>query len=232
MIARRSHAARTGSKAFRRRMPTLYTYFRSSAAFRVRIALNLKGLDYEAVPVHLLKGGGEHMQAEYRAMNPQQLVPSFAVGGEVLTQSLAIIEYLDETVPEPALLPPSPLDRAWVRSVSLAVACDIHPLNNLRVLRYLVRDLGIPEAQKDDWYRHWCKVGLEAIEAQVARRAGRFCLGDRVTLADVCLVPQMFNARRLNTDLAACPTLVAITDRCMQLPAFEAAQPSRQPDAE
>lgn len=218
---------------------TLYTYFRSSAAFRVRIALNLKGLDVDMVPVHLVRKGGEQLGEEYRRINPESLVPALVDGEDdngqqVLTQSLAIIEYLDEMYPDPPLLPAAPLDRAYVRSIALAIACDIHPLNNLRVLRYLVRELKVSEEAKDAWYRHWCEQGLAALETKISAdgRAGRFCLGDTPTLADVCLVPQIFNARRLDCDLSAMPTLLRIAGNCAQHDAFVQAEPANQPDAE
>jgi maleylpyruvate isomerase len=208
----------------------LYDYFRSSAAFRVRIALNLKGLAAERRFVHLRKG--DQRSAEYRAKNPQALVPTLEVGGLHLTQSLAIIEYLDEKHPLPPLLPPGPEDRAWVRSIALAIACDIHPIDNLRVLQYLKKTLGVDDAARDDWYRHWIREGFEAIEAQLAGRSGRHCFGDSPSLADVCLVPQVFNSQRVSLDLAPYPRIRAIHEACMQLPAFADAQPSRQPDAE
>jgi maleylpyruvate isomerase len=217
----------------------LYTYFRSSASFRVRIALNLKGLDVDMVPIHLVKQGGEQLSEEFRRINPEALVPALVDeeddnGSQVLTQSLAIMEYLDEMYPEPPLLPAAPLDRAYVRSIALSIACDIHPLNNLRVLRYLVRDLKVSEDDKNAWYRHWCEQGLAALEAKISAdgRAGRFCFGDTPTLADCCLVPQIFNARRLNCDLSGMPTLLRITENCAQVEAFAQAEPSKQPDAE
>ncbi|HNG66436.1 MAG TPA: maleylacetoacetate isomerase, partial [Thauera aminoaromatica] len=181
----------------------LYTYFRSSAAYRVRIALNLKGLDYEAVPVHLVRGGGEHRQPAYLGLNPAGLVPALEDQGQVLTQSLAIIEYLEESHPQPALLPAAPLDRARVRAIAQAIACDIHPVNNLRVLQYLTRELDASEEQKNAWYRHWIGVGLQAVEAMLAgdARTGAFCHGDTPGLADCCLVPQVFNARRFGCEL-------------------------------
>ena len=211
----------------------LYDYFRSSAAFRVRIALNLKGLRAERAFVHLRRNA--QREAEYLAVNPQGLVPALVTAdGSVLTQSLAIVEYLDETHPAPPLLPAGPAARARVRSLALDIACDIHPLDNLRVLRYLLHTVGTSEAQKDAWYNYWIDVGLEALETRVARDAatGRFCHGDTPTLADVCLVPQLANARRVNLDLSPYPTLTRIEAACLALPAFADAQPARQPDAE
>lgn len=212
----------------------LYGYFRSSASFRVRIALNLKGLAYEQVPVHLVKDGGGQNAALFGEMNPEKLVPVLQTHHHTLTQSLAIIEYLEETYPQPPLLPHEPLDRAYVRALALAIACEIHPLNNLRVLKYVKNTLNAGEEGKDTWYRHWCKTGLEAVQAQVALhgKAGKFCLGDTPTLADICLVPQWFNAQRFNTDLSGCPTLAAIVANCLQLKAFDDATPAKQPDAE
>ncbi len=211
----------------------LYTYFRSSAAYRVRIALNLKGLPYEAVPVHLVRHGGEQLADEYRAVNPSALVPSLQDDGATITQSMAIIEYLEETHPAIPLLPSAPLERARVRELAQMVACDIHPLDNLRVLRYLVRTLGVGDDAKNDWYRHWIREGFAALEAQLARGpAGRFCHGDAPTIADCFLVPQVYNAQRFDIDLAAWPRIVAINDACAQLPAFVAAHPAQQPDAE
>ena len=215
-------------------MIKLYSYFRSSAAFRVRIALNLKGVPHEIVPIHLLKGGGEQFGEQYVRINPLSLIPALEDSGQVLFQSLAIIEYLEERYPEPALLPSDPLSRAYVRSVALSIACDIHPLNNLRVLRYLVRELGVSDQDKDLWYRHWVELGLGQLERVVVSsgRAGRFALGDKVTIADLAIVPQLFNARRFNCDLAKAPTLNGIADRCLQLDAFMRAEPSAQPDCE
>ena len=211
----------------------LYDFFRSSAAYRVRIALNLKGLAPEREFVHLRKGAqrGEG----YLAVNPQGLVPALVTDdGTVLTQSLAIVEYLDETVPAPPLLPREPIERARVRSLAQAIACDIHPIDNLRVLRYLLHTVGVEEAQKDAWYKYWIDVGLEALEIAVSRDAatGRFCHGDSPTLADVCLVPQLANARRVDMDLSPYPTLVRIDAECQKLPAFADAAPQRQPDFE
>jgi maleylpyruvate isomerase len=211
----------------------LYDYFRSSAAYRVRIALNLKGLVPERAFVHLRRG--VQRGDDYLAVNPQGLVPSLVTGdGDVLTQSLAIIEWLDETHPQPPLLPPDAAGRARVRSLALAIACDIHPLNNLRVLNYLTGTLGATEAQKNGWYRYWCDVGLEALETQLAREkaTGAFCHGGMASLADICLVPQLANARRVDLDLAPYPTLLRIEAACNALPAFAAAAPAKQPDAE
>jgi maleylpyruvate isomerase len=212
----------------------LYNYFRSSASFRVRIALNLKGLPYEYAVVHLTRDGGQQFLPEFRQLNPDGLIPVLDDDGNTLTQSLAIIEYLEETHPEPPLLPSGAVDRAYVRSVALAVACEIHPLNNLRVLRYLVRKLGVTEEQKNTWYRHWVEEGLAAIEARLLAQArtGRFTLGDTVSLADVVLVPQIFNAQRFDCRLDHVPTIMRVFNHCMELPAFADAQPARQPDAE
>jgi maleylpyruvate isomerase len=211
----------------------LYGYFRSSAAFRVRIALNLKGLEYQPVYVHLTRGGGEQFAPDYRRLNPQSLVPVLQDGDATLTQSLAILEYLDETHPEPPLLPSDPVARARVRSLALLVACEIHPLNNLRVLRYLTDTLQVTEEQKTAWYHHWVRVGLEALETRIAgdSATGRFCHGDRPTLADICLVPQLANARRFKVDVAPFPTLTRIESNCMALEAFSKAAPENQPDA-
>jgi maleylpyruvate isomerase len=212
----------------------LYTYFRSSAAYRVRIALNLKGIGCDAVPVHLLRDGGEQHKPAYQAVNPGELVPAMEVDGAVLTQSLAIIEYLDETHPMMPLLPQDALGRARVRALAQTIACDTHPLTNLRVLQYLKGPLGLTEEAKMDWYRHWMSEGLRVLEAQLANSAdtGRFCHGDMPTMADCCLVPQVFNANRFDIDLAPYPTIARIDAACAQIPAFQAAHPSRQPDAE
>jgi len=212
----------------------LYNYFRSSASFRVRIALNLKGLPYEYAAVHLTKGGGQQFAPEFRAINPDALIPVLDDEGQRLTQSLAIIEYLEETHPEPPLLPTAPLERAYVRAIALGIACEIHPLNNLRVLRYLVRDMKVTDGQKDAWYRHWVQEGLAAVEARLVaeNRCGRYALGSRVTLADVVIVPQIFNAKRFDCRLDHVPTVMRIFEHCMELPAFIDAQPARQPDAE
>ncbi len=213
----------------------LYSYFRSSASYRVRIALNLKGLPYTVVPVHLLKEGGEQLKPAYRQLNPDALVPALQLDdGTALTQSLAIIEYLEENYPDTPLLPKQALDRAWVRSLALAIACDIHPLNNLRVLRYLVKEMKVSEDDKDRWYRHWVEQGLASVEHVLAadRRTGKFCFGDQPGLADCFLVPQVANAQRMQCDLSKMPTIVRINDACLALEAFAAASPARQPDAE
>lgn len=212
----------------------LYTYFRSSAAYRVRIALNLKGLAYEAVPVHLLRGGGEHLRDGYRSVNPAALIPALEDDGATLTQSLAILEYLDETHAAVPLLPADAPGRARVRALALTVAADTHPLTNLRVLKYLTHTLGVSEEAKVEWYRHWLREGLATLEALLARdpRTGEFCHGDTPTLADCCLEPQAFNAERFEVDLAPYPTVARIHARCAAHPAFSAAHPARQPDAE
>lgn len=212
----------------------LYSFFRSSAAYRVRIALNLKGLSYEYLPVHLSRGGGEQHRPEYRKVNPQSLVPVLEDGEHLLAQSLAIMEFLDETRPEPPLLPKTPLERARVRALAQAIACEIHPLNNTRVLGYLTGAAKLTEDAKNAWYHHWIAVGFQALEARLAgdRATGRFCHGDAPGLADCCLVPQVANARRFKCDLAPYPTLVAIDGNCRALDAFQRAAPERQPDAE
>lgn len=211
----------------------LYGYWRSSAAYRVRIALNLKGLEYESVPVHLVRDGGEQRGAGFLALNPQGLVPVLMDGERIVRQSLAIIEYLDELHPAPPLLPASARDRARVRALALAVACDIHPLNNLRVMQYLERELDAAEPQRLAWMRHWMAEGLAALEAQVAGHpsTGDFCEGELPSLADCCLVPQLYNARRFGMDLSAYPTLLRIEANCQALEAFDAARPERQADA-
>jgi maleylacetoacetate isomerase len=210
----------------------LYDYFRSSAAYRVRIALNLKGLRAEHRFVHLRKG--DQRADAYREVNPQMLVPTLDIGGGArLTQSLAIIEYREEKYPQPPLLPPGAEDRASVRAVALAIACDIHPIDNLRVLQYLERELGVDEAKRNDWYRYWIERGFEAIERLLAGRSpGRFCFGDSPTLADVCLVPQVANSQRLKMPLDRYPRIQAINEACLAVPAFDAARPENQPDAE
>ena len=209
----------------------LYTYFRSSAAYRVRIALNLKGLPYEMVPIHLTKDGGRHRSPEFRAVNPQMRVPTLALSsGEVLTQSLAIIEYLDEIYPEPPLLPADALARAKVRAVAQMIACDIHPLNNLVALQYIKRTLKHEQPDIDAWYHHWILEGFAALEAMIA--PAPYTCGSQVTLADLCLVPQLFNARRMKVPLDKFPKIVAADAACLELPAFDKARPENQPDAE
>jgi maleylpyruvate isomerase len=211
----------------------LYSYFRSSAAYRVRIALHWKGLAPEQAFVHLRKG--EQMAADYLALNPQGLVPALVTDdGALLTQSLAIIEWLEETHPAPSLLPSGANDRARVRSIALAIACEIHPLNNTRVLNYLKDALQVDDGARNAWYAHWCELGLLALETRLAREpaTGRFCHGDAPTMADLYLVPQLANARRVDIDIAAYPTLHRIETACNALPAFVAAAPARQPDAE
>lgn len=213
----------------------LYTYWRSSAAYRVRIGLALKGLDFDSAPVHLLKDGGEQLSDIYGAVNPQKLVPSLELdSGEVLTQSLAILEYLDDVQPEPALLPADPLARAKVRAMAQAIAVDVHPINNLRILKYLVKDLGLSDDQKMVWLHHWMGTGFAGLEGLLAQsdRVGAYCYGDAPTLADVCLVPQFYNARRFDVDLSPYPTLCRIDETCRAHPAFVAAAPENQPDAE
>jgi maleylacetoacetate isomerase len=210
---------------------TLYSFFRSSAAFRVRIALNLKGLRYDTVGIHLQKEGGLNRKPDYQAVNPQMRVPALRLdSGEVLTQSLAIIDYLDETHPQPAFLPNDPLGRAKVRAVAQAIACDIHPLNNTSPLRYLKNELGLDQAKIDAWYHHWILEGFAAIETMIA--PGPYCFGRDVTLADICLVPQVTNARRLKVPLDRFPGIVAVDAACTRLSAFDAARPENQPDAE
>ncbi|MPQ58167.1 maleylacetoacetate isomerase [Duganella sp. FT27W] len=212
----------------------LYTYFRSSAAYRVRIALELKGLDYQALPVHLLRGGGEQLQAAYRAINPAGLVPALDDDGAILTQSLAILEYLDETRPQAPLLPPDPAGRARVRALALTIAADTHPLGNLRVLKYLTGQLEQSDETKLAWQQHWLRTGMAALEAMLAGdpRTGTFCHGDQPGLADCCLAPQLFSAQRFGVDLAPYPTITRIHDHCAALPAFQRAHPAAQPDAE
>lgn len=210
----------------------LHNYFRSSASFRVRIALELKGLPYEYVPVHLVKG--EHRGEKYAAISASGLVPTLETDdGELLSQSMAIMEYLDEQHPQPALLPGDAIGRAHVRALAQLIACEIHPLNNLRVLKYLVRDLKVEEEAKTTWYRHWVRSGLELFERELLRLPpGNFCYGNTPTLADCCLVPQVFNGRRFDVDFSGLPRTMAAFDACMQLPAFQKAQPSNCPDNE
>ncbi len=213
----------------------LYNYFRSSASFRVRIALNLKGLAYEYIPVHIAKG--DHKKDEFAALSGDNLVPLLEIDGQRLSQSMAIIEYLDEKFPEPALVPRDSLGRAQVRALAQSIACEIHPLNNLRVLKYLTRELGVNEDAKNTWYRHWVRVGLESFERQLALVQGHeasnsYCFGSKPSLADCCLVPQIFNAQRFKTNLDGLPRTMAAFDACMKLDAFVQAQPSHCPDNE
>ena len=209
----------------------LYSYFRSSAAYRVRIALNLKGLAYETISVHLVKDGGHNKRPDFRAVNPQMRVPALvAPEGEVLIQSLAIIEYLDETHPDPPLLPKDPIARAKARALAQLIACDIHPLNNVGPLRYLKNQMGQEQSAIDAWYHHWVRDGFEALEALIA--PAPYACGKAVTLADICLVPQVYNARRLKVPLEKFPKIVGVDAACLALPAFDRARPENQPDAE
>ncbi len=212
----------------------LYTFFRSSASYRVRIALNLKGLTYESAPIHLRRGGGEQLGAAYKAINPQALVPAFEDNGKILTQSLAIIEYLDETHPNPALLPKDPADKALVRSMALVVACEVHPIQNLRVLNYVKKEYNQTDEQVNRWGQHWIDLGLSALEQMIVAqpKRGKVCFGDVPTLADICLIPQLGNARRYGCDLSKYPSIVEIEKHCNALPAFANAAPEKQPDAE
>jgi maleylpyruvate isomerase len=212
----------------------LYTFFRSSASYRVRIALSLKGLDYEQAPIHLRRGGGEQLKPAYKAINPQALVPALEDEGQIFSQSLAIIEYLEERYPKPPLLPSDAAERAVVRSMALLIACEVHPIQNLRVLNHLKSD----HKQSDDdtirWARHWINLGFSALEQMIisVTEQGDFCFGKTPTMADICLVPQLGNARRFGVDLSAYPKLLAIESACMSLPAFANAAPEHQPDAE
>lgn len=210
----------------------LYSYCRSSAAFRVRIVLNLKQLTYETVPIHLVKDGGEQHSTRYLALNPLGLVPSLEQDGQVLIQSNAICEYLNELCPEPALLPADMVERAWVRSICHLVACDIHPLNNLRVLNYLTKTLGHDEVQKSDWYRHWITQGFDALEKLLSQKAAQFCWGDTITMADAFVIPQVKNAHRFHCPMDDYPILQRVYQNAMQLPAFAHAAPEDQPDFE
>lgn len=212
----------------------LYTFFRSSASYRVRIALNLKGIAYEQAPIHLRRGGGEQFGAAYRALNPQALVPTLEDGGKILTQSLAIIEYLEEKQPQPALLPKDPADKALVRSMAMIVACEVHPIQNLRVLNYVKKEYNQTDEQVNHWAQHWIDLGLSALEEMLAaqQKRGKYCWGDAPTLADICLVPQLGNARRYGCDLSRYPNILSVEKSCMALPAFIDAAPEKQPDAE
>ena len=212
----------------------LYTFFRSSASYRVRIALNLKGLEYEQAAIHLRRGGGEQLKPAYKAINPQALVPALEDNGRVYSQSLAIIEYLEERYPKPPLLPSDAADRAVVRSMALLIACEVHPIQNLRVLNHLKNDHKLSDDDTIRWARHWINLGLSALEQMTISlsKQGEFCFGQTPTMADLCLVPQLSNARRFGVDLSAFPKLLAIEAACMSLPAFANAAPENQPDAE
>lgn len=216
----------------------LYGYFRSSASYRVRIALNLKGIDCEQIPVHLVKNGGEQFSELFKAVNPESLVPALVddhAGQQIaLSQSLAIMEYLEEKYPAQPLLPKDIGDRAYVRALSLAIACDIHPINNLRILKYLSANFAATDEQKNAWYRHWCELGLQTFEQRLAQdaRRGLFCFGDQPGMADCCLIPQIYNAQRFQCDLSAMPIMMEINQRCLELDAFQRATPAAQADAE
>ena len=210
----------------------LYTFWRSSASYRVRIALNLKGLDHEHEFIHFRKEGGQHRKPDFLGKNPQGLLPTWGEDDWFLSQSLAIIEYLDETHPAVRLVPENPRDRAEVRAMAQLIACEMHPLNNLRVLNYLKSELGQDQDGVNEWYRHWCKLGFEALEPTLERTAGHFCFGDNVSLADCCLVPQIYNAQRFEVDLAAYPTVQRLGTALNMLPAFIDAAPEQQSDAE
>ncbi|MCL1127631.1 maleylacetoacetate isomerase [Shewanella surugensis] len=219
-------------------MNKLYGYWRSSAAYRVRIALNLKKITAQQLSVHLVKEGGEQHKATYLALNPQGLVPSFVIEAQtnvddnvVLTQSIAILEYLDEVYPQVALLPVSSIDRAKVRAMAMSIACDIHPINNLRVLQYLTQHLGLDDEGKKNWYQHWIKQGFSALEEQLENGVGQYCFGNDVTLADLCLIPQVYNAERFNVDLSLYPNIERVNRACLKLDAFIDAAPENQPDA-
>ena len=211
----------------------LYSYWRSSAAYRVRIGLNLKGLHYDIIPVHLVREGGQQHSPQFREINPQQLIPVLQHGHRQLKQSLAILEYLDEIWPQPALLPSTARERQRVRALALLVACDIHPLNNLRVLQYFEQEWNVPQPERDEWVKHWIADGLAAAEAMLADHpsTGTYCEGNVPGLADCCLIPQIYNARRFGVDMAPYPTLQRVEAACLALPAFDAARPERQPDA-
>lgn len=209
----------------------LYGYFRSSAAYRVRIALNLKALDADLIPIHLVKNGGEQHSEAYRQINPSELVPAWVEDDFTLTQSLSILEYLQEKYPENALLPQDLQQRALIRAFSQSIACDIHPINNLRVLQYLTGTLNISDEAKTEWYKHWVLLGFQALEAQLGQSNGKFCFGDAPSFADCCLIPQVYNAKRFHLDLSAFPKIEAIYQHCNSLSAFQQAAPEAQTDA-
>lgn len=210
----------------------LYSYFRSSAAFRVRIALNLKGLSYDTQAVHLLKQGGEQHSAEYAAINPSELVPTLLDQQYVLTQSLSILEYLEEAYPKTALLPQNLQQRAQIRAFAQYIACEIHPLNNLRVLQYLEQTLAVSNSEKTAWYQHWIKLGFHSLEQQLQHSDGKYCFGEQASFADCCLIPQVYNAKRFQIDLTEYPKIQSIYTHCMQLAAFQQAAPEQQADWE
>ena len=214
-------------------MLKLFDYFRSSAAYRIRIALNLKRVDWESEFIHLTKNGGEQFSTLYQKINPQSLLPTLEDKGHYYTQSLAILEYLEECYPEPPFLPKLPKQRAHVRSIALAVACDIHPINNLRILKYLTEEMKLDEHQKTTWYQHWISIGLGAIEKMLTQSSetGDFCQGSTPSMADICLIPQVFNAERYKCDLSAYPTIRRINQTCLELDEFQKAVPDNQPDA-
>lgn len=210
----------------------LYSYFRSSAAFRVRIALNLKGLSYDTQAVHLLKQGGEQHSAEYAAINPSELVPTLLDQQYVLTQSLSILEYLEEAYPKTALLPQNLQQRAQIRTFAQHIACEIHPLNNLRVLQYLEQTLAVSNSEKTAWYQHWIKLGFHSLEQQLQHSNGKYCFGEQASFADCCLIPQVYNAKRFQIDLTEYPKIQSIYTHCMRLAAFQQAAPEQQADWE
>ncbi|MGO2513963.1 maleylacetoacetate isomerase [Marinomonas polaris] len=212
-------------------MIKLYSYFRSSAAYRVRIALNLKALSYEYIPVHLLNNGGEQHTADYESINPIKLVPALVDGEQTITQSLAIIEYLEEAYPNTTSLMPDDVNlRANIRAFSQIIACDIHPVNNLRVIQYLNNKLDVDETHRNDWYKHWITVGFDALEKVLAKQPGKFCFGEAPTMADCCLVPQIYNARRFEISLDNYPNILSVYSSCKEHPAFIQAEPEKQPD--